>query len=77
MNSIGTSTKSRRGSAERSSFDRKTLPKPSENPNLTLDKFVSQPVIYVDQQIGDEELRSFEGSKEDAVEFDRDSDTEV
>jgi len=25
----------------------------------------------------DEDLRSFEGSKDDAVEFDRDSDTEV
>jgi hypothetical protein len=48
MNSIGTPTKIRKNSAERSSFERKTLPKPFENPNLTLDKFVSQPAIYVD-----------------------------
>jgi hypothetical protein len=48
MNSIGTPTKIRKNSAERSSFERKSLPKPFENPNLTLDKFVSQPAIYVD-----------------------------
>ena len=66
----------RSNSFDRHSSERKKLPKPSENPSITMDKFVGTSVVQVEDRT---ELLSYVESRdrEDDDQFERGSDNEV